>query len=55
MLATKVHGTMGPGPNEQGNTRYHIVKACEGRCAGAADRHIDLYQLHRPALDIPSG
>src|SRR5262245_1572050 len=29
VLATKVHGKMGEGPNEWGVTRYHIIKACE--------------------------
>ena len=29
VLATKVYGDMGPGPNEKGVSRYHIIKACE--------------------------
>ncbi|GAC1437029.1 MAG: aldo/keto reductase [Chloroflexota bacterium] len=53
VLATKVHGEMGPGPNERGNSRYHILKACEDSLRRLGTDHIDLYQLHRPALDIP--
>lgn len=53
VLATKVHGEMGPGPNDRGNSRYHIIKACDDSLRRLKTDHIDLYQLHRPALDIP--
>jgi aryl-alcohol dehydrogenase-like predicted oxidoreductase len=53
VLATKVHGEMGPGPNDRGNSRYHIMRACEDSLRRLQTDHIDLYQLHRPALDIP--
>lgn len=53
VLATKVHGVMGPGPNDQGNSRYHIIKACEDSLRRLQVDHIDLYQLHRPSLTIP--
>jgi aryl-alcohol dehydrogenase-like predicted oxidoreductase len=53
VLATKVHGEMGPGPNDRGNSRYHIVKACEESLRRLQTDRIDLYQLHRPALTIP--
>jgi 1-deoxyxylulose-5-phosphate synthase len=53
VLATKVHGTMGEGPNEQGNSRYHIIQACEDSLRRLQTDHIDLYQLHRPSLTIP--
>ncbi len=53
VLATKVHGSMGDGPNEQGNSRYHIIKACEDSLVRLQTDHIDLYQLHRPSLTIP--
>jgi aryl-alcohol dehydrogenase-like predicted oxidoreductase len=53
VLATKVHGEIGPGPNDRGNSRYHIMKACEDSLQRLQTDHIDLYQLHRPAPDIP--
>jgi aryl-alcohol dehydrogenase-like predicted oxidoreductase len=53
VLATKVHGRMGEGPNDQGNSRYHIMKACEDSLRRLQTDHIDLYQLHRPSLTIP--
>jgi aryl-alcohol dehydrogenase-like predicted oxidoreductase len=53
VLATKVHGNMGEGPNERGNSRYHIMQACEDSLRRLQTDHLDLYQIHRPALDVP--
>lgn len=53
VLATKVHGVMGNGPNDRGNSRYHIIRACEDSLRRLQVDHIDLYQLHRPSLEIP--
>jgi aryl-alcohol dehydrogenase-like predicted oxidoreductase len=53
VLATKVHGVMGDGPNERGNSRYHIIKACEDSLRRLQTDRIDLYQLHRPVMDLP--
>jgi aryl-alcohol dehydrogenase-like predicted oxidoreductase len=53
VLATKVYGTMGEDPNEQGVSRYHIIKACEDSLRRLQTDHIDLYQLHRPGLTVP--
>src|ERR671938_951830 len=46
VLATKAHGVMGPGPNDQGNSRYHLMRACEDSLRRLGTDHIDLYQLH---------
>ena len=53
VLGTKVHGRMGNGVNEQGASRYHIIKACEDSLRRLQTDQIDLYQLHRPVLDLP--
>jgi 1-deoxyxylulose-5-phosphate synthase len=53
VLATKAHGVMGPGPNDRGNSRYHLIRACEDSLRRLQTDHIDLYQIHRPAFDIP--
>lgn len=53
VLATKVYGRMGDGPNESGVSRYHIIKACEDSLRRLRTDRIDLYQLHRPGLTVP--
>lgn len=53
ILATKVHGKMGEGPNDQGNSRLHILQACEDSLRRLGTDYIDLYQIHRPNMDIP--
>jgi aryl-alcohol dehydrogenase-like predicted oxidoreductase len=53
VLATKVYGRMGDGPNEQGVSRYHVIQACEDSLRRLGTDHIDLYQLHRPSLTVP--
>jgi aryl-alcohol dehydrogenase-like predicted oxidoreductase len=54
VLATKVHFPMGPGPNDGGNSRRWILRACEESLRRLGTDYIDLYQLHRPdpAVDI---
>ena len=53
VLATKVHGKMGPGPNDSGNSAKHIIAGCEASLRRLQTDHIDLYQIHRPQSDIP--
>ncbi len=53
VLATKVHGKTGEGPNDQGNSRLQILKACDDSLRRLKTDHIDLYQVHRPSPEIP--
>jgi aryl-alcohol dehydrogenase-like predicted oxidoreductase len=46
LLATKVRFPMGPGPNDAGLSRHHIVAGCEASLRRLQTDHIDLYQLH---------
>jgi aryl-alcohol dehydrogenase-like predicted oxidoreductase len=48
VLATKVHGRMGRGVNERGNSRLWIMREVEASLRRLGTDHIDLYQLHRP-------
>jgi len=54
ILATKVHGRMGEGPNDWRNTRRHIIESCEASLRRLGTDWIDLYQVHRPDPDIPA-
>jgi aryl-alcohol dehydrogenase (NADP+) len=47
ILATKVHGVMGTGPNRRGLSRKHIVEACDNSLRRLKMDYIDLYQTHR--------
>ncbi len=47
VLATKVRGRMGPGPNEVGLSRLHIVEAVDTSLKRLGTDYIDLYQIHR--------
>jgi len=48
VLATKVNGAMGPGPNDRGLSRSHIMAAVEDSLRRLQTDRIDLYQCHRP-------
>jgi aryl-alcohol dehydrogenase-like predicted oxidoreductase len=47
VLATKVHFSMGEGPNEGGNSRRWIIRECEASLRRLGTDWIDLYQIHR--------
>jgi len=47
VVATKVFGVMGPGPNNRGLSRKHIVEGCEKSLKRLGMDYVDLYQIHR--------
>jgi 1-deoxyxylulose-5-phosphate synthase len=47
VLATKVHGTMGPGPNDGGLSRKHILAGIDNSLRRLGVDYVDLYQIHR--------
>jgi len=46
VLATKVRGRMWDGPNGEGLSRVHIIKACDDSLRRLQTEYIDLYQTH---------
>jgi aryl-alcohol dehydrogenase-like predicted oxidoreductase len=47
VLATKVFFPMGPGPNDRGLSRKHILEQCHASLRRLRTDYIDLYQCHR--------
>ncbi|MEN2747156.1 aldo/keto reductase [Sphingomonas sp. T9W2] len=46
VIATKVLGPMGDGPNARGASRGHIISQCKQSLQRLGLDHIDLYQIH---------
>jgi aryl-alcohol dehydrogenase-like predicted oxidoreductase len=46
VIATKVHGQMGEGPNARGASRGHIMNQAKASLKRLQLDHIDLYQIH---------
>ncbi len=53
VLATKVHGAMGDGPNDRGLSRAHIMDAIDASLRRLGTDHVDLYQIHRFDKETP--
>ncbi len=53
IVATKVHFPMSGDPNDQGNSRLHILHAVEDSLRRLQTDWIDLYQIHRPVFNVP--
>ena len=47
MIATKVHGAMGPNANARGLSRKHIMEAIDDSLKRLGTDYVDLYQIHR--------
>jgi aryl-alcohol dehydrogenase-like predicted oxidoreductase len=46
VIATKTYGEMGPGPNDRGASRGHIMDSIGASLDRLQTDHIDLYQIH---------
>jgi aryl-alcohol dehydrogenase-like predicted oxidoreductase len=55
VIATKVNGPMGPGPNDRGLSRKHIFDAVDASLKRLGTDYIDLYQIHRWDYEVPIG
>jgi aryl-alcohol dehydrogenase-like predicted oxidoreductase len=47
VVATKVHGSMGPGENDRGLSRKHILAGIDASLSRLNMDYVDLYQIHR--------
>jgi len=47
VIATKVHGPMGGGPNDRGLSRKHILDSIDNSLRRLQTDYVDLYQIHR--------
>jgi aryl-alcohol dehydrogenase-like predicted oxidoreductase len=54
VLATKCRIRVGTGPNDEGLSRRHVLKACEDSLRRLRTDYIDLYQAHAPDPDTPT-
>jgi aryl-alcohol dehydrogenase-like predicted oxidoreductase len=54
VVATKCYWPMGPGPNDQGLSRRHIVRAVDASLRRLGTERVDILYLHKPdaATDI---
>ncbi|HLZ69756.1 MAG TPA: aldo/keto reductase [Dehalococcoidia bacterium] len=46
VLATKARGTVGPGPNDAGLSRKHLLDAIDASLRRLQTEYVDLYQVH---------
>lgn len=52
-ITSKVFMKTGPGPNDAGNSKHHILESCEASLKRLRTDCIDIYFLHRTDFDIP--
>ena len=52
-IFTKVYWPTGPGPNDRGLSRKHIIESCDASLERLQTDYIDLYQAHRFDYETP--
>ncbi|HEY8043970.1 MAG TPA: aldo/keto reductase [Streptosporangiaceae bacterium] len=53
VLATKVYFPMGPGPNDRGLSRKHVLASIDGSLRRLGTDYVDIYQIHRWDYETP--
>ncbi len=53
VIATKVHFPTGPGPNDRGLSRKHILNSIDASLKRLGTDYVDLYQTHRWDYETP--
>jgi aryl-alcohol dehydrogenase-like predicted oxidoreductase len=53
VVATKTYFQMGPGPNDRGLSRKHIMESCHASLRRLGLDYVDLYQCHRYDAETP--
>jgi len=53
VIATKVYQPMGPGPNQRGLSRKHVMQSIDDSLQRLGVDYVDLYQIHRFDLETP--
>ena len=53
VIASKVFNPMGPGPNDRGLSRKHVMDAIDATLRRLGTDHVDLYQIHRLDPETP--
>jgi aryl-alcohol dehydrogenase (NADP+) len=53
VIATKVYNPMGPGPNQRGLSRKHILESIDDSLWRLGLDYVDVYQIHRFDLETP--
>ncbi|MBX9256089.1 aldo/keto reductase [Desmonostoc muscorum CCALA 125] len=53
VIATKVHGKIGDGPNDRGLSRKHIFDGIDASLRRLQTDYVDLYQIHRWDYETP--
>jgi 1-deoxyxylulose-5-phosphate synthase len=53
VLATKVYFPMGPGPNDRGLSRKHVLASIDASLRRLGTDYVDIYQIHRWDYETP--